>query len=277
MRKISVLIGLELLLAVTFVTLPPAIRAHIPHPAHVLGVKLLADEAATAPADVSATPAPPGNLAPLAPTTDTTPPRDTSTAVPAATDAAPATRPGAVPGQNTSGAIPPTDQPPAVPSVNSQPTDVPKEDSSSVFSSSAQSQAVLNPTELLNTPENISDQTVKEVTTEETRLAQAQTPSEKTQLLLTFAQDKVHDVAMTAQNGSFADTHFANQRLQDQLTTIIDAVKNLPPQQAVQAQATLVKVCSTADPLLRTSQLLVPEASEQDLAINRGICMSVLP
>jgi len=135
-----------------------------------------------------------------------------------------------------------------------------------------QTQAVLSPDDLINSSENINNQSITEAKKEDEQVAQTTDPVTQSQLLINFAADKVKDMSRFTKADDFASANFAAQRFNDQMDQAISNLDKVPPQQQGQLKAKLVNFCDQADLTLRTVQLSVPEQSEPDVEIARGQC-----
>lgn len=140
-----------------------------------------------------------------------------------------------------------------------------------------QTASVLDPNDLLNSVENINQQSIDEAKKEEDQISQTADPADQTKLLINFAADKVKDVNNSIKNDDFASTNFASQRFNEQIDQAVDNLQNLPPEKSRQLQKQLVNFCSQTDYVLKTAELSVPEEAEQDLEINRAKCLSLQP
>lgn len=142
-------------------------------------------------------------------------------------------------------------------------------------SNEIQTQAVLNPEELINSPDNINSQSVAEAKKEEEQLSQTQDPKEQTKLLVTFAADKVKDMSNFTKSDDFSSTNFAAQRFNSQIDQAISNLKKVPKKDQAPLKSQLQNFCNQADSVLRTVELSVPEESEQDIQMARGQCQEL--
>lgn len=172
-------------------------------------------------------------------------------------------------------------QPTEAPANNQPPPTTPEAQGQSSLAnppletSVSQTESILNPTDLLNSPDAINSKSVEEIKSEATQLEQAKTPQEETKLLINFSVDKVKDITNFIKKDDFTSTNFASQRLNEDLNQAVTNLQNLPPKDKTQLQNQLRSFCQQADFVLRSSELSVPEQAEQDLEINRGICLNI--
>ncbi len=138
-----------------------------------------------------------------------------------------------------------------------------------------QTAAVLNPSDLINSPDNINSQSVDEAKKEEDQIAQTTDPIKQTELLINFAIDKVKDMNNFSKLDDFTSTNFAAQRFNDQMDQAIGNLDKFSPKDRTRLKKRLVNFCNQADLVLRTVELSVPEESEQDLQIARGQCQEL--
>jgi len=138
-----------------------------------------------------------------------------------------------------------------------------------------QTTAVLEPDQLLSTPDSISEKTNTQVKQEEEKFSQAATPKEQTDLLVGFAKDKINEINTTSQNNDYASLNFSALRLNSQIQKIQELAKNLPPNENLSLNKQLQNFCRQSDFTLKSTQLTVPESSEQDIEITRGTCLSI--
>ncbi len=142
-----------------------------------------------------------------------------------------------------------------------------------VEATAIQTAAVLNPTDLLNSAEEVSKQSIDEAKTEESKITEMKDPVEQSKVLVDFATDKVRDISTFIKSDDFASTNFASQRFNDHLDRVVDNINNLPPEKARKVTKQLTNFCNQADSILRSAQLSVPEEEEQDIEINRAKCL----
>lgn len=138
-----------------------------------------------------------------------------------------------------------------------------------------QTQAVLNPDDLITSSDNINIQSVTEAKKEDEQLNQISDPKEQTQTLITFATDKVRDMSSFSKSDDFSSTNFAASRFNEQIDKAINNLDKLPKQDQVKLRQQLVSFCSQADQVLRTVELSVPQKSEQDIQMARGQCQEL--
>lgn len=135
--------------------------------------------------------------------------------------------------------------------------------------------AVLNPNDLINSPDNINNQSVDKAKKEDDQLTQTADPESQTKLLIGFATDKVKDMSNFTKSDDFTSTNFAASRFNDQVDKAINNLNKLPPKKQAQVKKQLTNFCDQADSVLRSVQLSVPEQSEQDLEMARGQCQEL--
>ncbi len=145
----------------------------------------------------------------------------------------------------------------------------------SVETNTSQTQVILSPDDLINSPENIDDKSISKAKKEDDQITQATNPLEQTNLLINFATDKVKDMNNFIKSDDFSSTNFAASRFNEQIHQAIGNLEKLSPKDQVKLKKQLVNFCNQADQILRTVQLSVPEESEQDLQIARGQCMEL--
>ncbi len=138
----------------------------------------------------------------------------------------------------------------------------------------SQTTALVDPTQLLSSPENISEDTVNRIRDEEKKIENAQTPSLKANLLLDLIQDKVTQIGKNSDQNDFASANLNTLRLTDQVQKIQSIITSLPPSQNLSMTQKLQSFCKRTDFTLKSTQLLVPEEAEQDVEIARGTCLS---
>ncbi len=136
-----------------------------------------------------------------------------------------------------------------------------------------QTTALLAPEDILSNPEVVNEVQQEKVKNEEDKISQESSPSGKVQLLLNFAQDKVTDLNQSLLTDDFATANFAALRLNDQVRQAAENVN--VAQQAQDLKIQLKTFCKKADFTLRSTELIVPQDSEQDLEIARGTCLSL--
>ncbi len=165
---------------------------------------------------------------------------------------------------------------PPTPSVSEQnngnaPIPLPSEEQSLQV---LQTMSLLNPADLISSPENINHESIEEAQKEEKKLAEAQTPAEQTELLIHFAKDKVRDIDTFLRIDDFASTNFAVQRLSLDIDKALETIQTMPLFQQFSLKKQLTSFCKQADEILRSAELLVPEESEQDIEMSRGACLN---
>lgn len=247
----------------------------------VLGIKIAqVDDSTPAPTDSTNAPPPPADQPPPPPPPDQTPPPapppDTTSSPPPTTDQSqPAGGTAETPVTEHPNQPPfPTETPsPAAQPVENQPTPTPEPSPSEQEAQATQTQAVLDPGSLILNPDQIDSQSVKEIKTEEDKLAKTTDPAEQTKLLVNFASDKISDINNFVKQDDFTSTGFASARFSDQISQAFDKLETLSPKQAAQLKVQIDRFCQKSDQTLRTTQLAVPEDLEQDLEINRGLCL----
>lgn len=138
-----------------------------------------------------------------------------------------------------------------------------------------QTQAVLNADDLINSPDNISDQSVQEAKKEDEKISQISDPKQQTLTLITFATDKVKDMSNFTKANDFSSTNFAAQRFNNQIDQAISNLEKLPSKDQVRVKQQLINFCNQADQVLRTVELAVPQESEQDIQMARGQCQEL--
>ncbi len=141
--------------------------------------------------------------------------------------------------------------------------------------SAGQTAAVLNPSDVLNSMEEISQQSQQEVAKEEQQINQTTDIADQTKLLINFSIDKIKDINDSIKSDDFATTNFASQRFNYNLDRAINNLQNLPVAQAKLLQKQLTNLCNQADFILKSAELSVPEEAEQDLEINRAKCLNL--
>lgn len=138
-----------------------------------------------------------------------------------------------------------------------------------------QTASVLNPGDLLNSPEAINQQSLDEAKKEDELIGKTGDPAEQTKLLISFAVDKVKDINNSIKNDDFASTNFASQRFDADIEKAVANLQNLPPNESKQLKKQLTNFCTQADFILRSAELSVPEEAQQDLEINRAKCINI--
>lgn len=268
MGPLVIIIVIELVFTTGIVVFPHKI-------ANVLGTQKLAqvdDNVAPAPADTPATdtnsqPASDNSPPPPSAPADSTSPESSPNSAPAPADQT-STTPTA---DSTPAPAAATPESPSNPQAPAEPNASPNP----AETSSGQTQAVLSPDDLINSPENISNKSIDEAKKEEDKLSQTTNLAEQTGLLINFATDKVRDMSNFTKSDDFASTNFAAQRFNDQIDQAISNLDKLPPKQQASFRKQMVNFCDQADKVLRTVALSVPEESEQDLQIARGQCQEL--
>ncbi len=251
---------------------------------NVLGISQLAQDTETPP---SAPEAPAAEQPPANP-----PPPPASEAPPSTV--APQPEPGAsAPSPTQEGSVPPAASSPPEPSGSSSspapsgaetptlsPATSPQETgvttpspTLSPQSSVSQTDAVLNPENVINNTEHIDKESVDAVKKEEDSISQAQTSDEKEKLLITFAKDKVNDIEKNLKQDDFATTAFAAIRLTDEIDRAAQEIQLAPAAQREKLTQQVSDFCRDADLQLKNQQLSVPEESEQDMEISRAKCL----
>lgn len=160
-------------------------------------------------------------------------------------------------------------------SPNPQSSGEPSPSPASVETGASQTQAVLSPDDLINSPENIDNKSVEEVKKEDTQLDQTTDPAQQTKLLVDFATDKIKDMNNFSKSDDFTSTNFAAQRFNEQMDKAISNLEKVPVKDQAKLKKQLVNFCDQADKVLRTVELSVPEEGEQDLEIARGQCQEL--
>ncbi len=141
--------------------------------------------------------------------------------------------------------------------------------------SEVQTQAVLNPEELINSPDNINSESLAEAKKEDDQIEKTTDPQEQTKLLINFATDKVKDMSNFMKSDDFTSTNFAAIRFSDQIDKAISNLDKLPPKGQTATEKQLTNFCNQADQVLRTVELSVPEELEQDIQMTRGQCQKL--
>lgn len=158
------------------------------------------------------------------------------------------------------------------PSSNNEPIQEP----TPAFDTSQNSASVLNPDDIVSSPEHINPEIISSTQNEEEKLSKAQTPLEESKLLIEFAGNAIKNIDKTVKNDDFSSTSFIVSRLNDQIDDLTDNIQTLPSQQGTQIKKQLNTFCKQADLLLKNQQLSVPEDEEQDIEIIRGKCLDKL-
>lgn len=146
---------------------------------------------------------------------------------------------------------------------------------STVDFSSTQQTAVLDPDQLLTTPDSVSEKNAQDVQKEEEQLAQNTSPEVQASLILNFTKDKPAQIDQSIRSDDFGSANFAVARMGDFVDRIQELIKNLPLSQGSSIKRDTENLCKKTDYLLKSVQLMVPESSEQDLEITRGKCLSI--
>ncbi len=139
-------------------------------------------------------------------------------------------------------------------------------------SSVSQTEAVLNPENVMNNAEHVDKELVDKVEKEEDLLSKAQTSLEKGELLIAFAQDKVKDIEKNLKQDDFATTALATIRLADEIDRVTREIQSAPTAESRELKQKISDFCREADLTLRNQELSVPEAFEQDMEISRAKC-----
>ncbi len=255
---------------------------HIKHSVkQVLGISLIADDTSSPQSDQPIdTPVPDNPTQPPADNTLNSPnPTDTPTnqfSSPTETQMPSAVNP-------TTSEVPaeiPTDTPtPEVsqlsPTLEVQSTDTPTPTSAvetnnvSTFSTS-----ILNPEDVVSTPENISSSVVNNAQKEDQLVQGTQDPQQKATLLTNFADNSLPTISDNLKSQDFSTVSYLVQRLSadvEQTQSIVSNTNNAITNQQVKQK--LATFCNQADSSLKTQQLQVPENLEQDIEIVRGDCL----
>ncbi len=258
----------------------------------ILGTQIaqaVSPDASPAPTDSPTTAPPPTNSSPP-PATDQTAaspnPEDIMTSPPAPGDPFAATSPDQYPTNPEAAPSQPALSPePSGKAKSPTPAQSPEAQASAAPSatpdqlnpidySPSQTIALVDPTQLLSSPENISEDTINKIRDEEKKIENAQTPNQKANLLLGLVQDKVAQIGKSSGQNDFASANLDTLRLTAQVQKIQSILTSLPPNQSLPMTQRLQSFCKSTDFTLKSTQLIVPEEAEQDVEIARGICLS---
>lgn len=128
-----------------------------------------------------------------------------------------------------------------------------------------------------NPTQTLSNQTVNDVTTQNSQLTTTQTPDQQANLLTEFASTNIQSVDKNLQTGNFTDASFQTQRFTYQITSALSDLQKVNGNSATDLKNKIKAVCDSAEYALRPQQLTIPEDSEQTLDTARGICMNLQP
>jgi hypothetical protein len=124
--------------------------------------------------------------------------------------------------------------------------------------------------------ETISPQILTQAKNEQQQINNASSPEIKSNLLVTFAQDKINTITTQTTSNNFFNTLATNQWLNQQIDTLIQNEKNLgQSKSALKTTQNVKTLCQNVDKTLRSAQLVVPEEFEQDLEISRSKCANL--
>ncbi len=260
-------VALEIFSAILLSSVP-----HIKNTPFVLGT-LIAQEAYVTPPDQPALSPSPADTTP----TDTTPENPAADLTPPSPEDPFATAsPDQYPPDISPSAHPQETQPPASPDQNpvnpeaSLPENSPEVQGNTVDFTPSQTMALLAPLDTLSNPDALSANIGEKTQDEENQIGKQPAGEERARLLLAFAQDKIADLNQSLANNDFAQANFSALRLSDQVQ---QASLNALSSPSVTIQ--LKTLCKKADFTLRWAELVVPEVSEQDFEIGRGICLGI--
>ncbi len=250
MRYLSLVLVGQLILALIIVNSSPlSVQQTKKQVSQVLGIRKLAQSDSTPAPEVSPDPSPTPEES-SSPSPDASP-IDNSTALP-------------TPGESPSLLDQTTGTNPASPEQPTSPV-------------SDQTQSVLDPDIAMSNPDNIGNQILQISKSQDQQLAQTTDPLAQSNLLVNFATDDIKQIENSIRQDNFASTNFISQRLNDKLDQSLANLPRLSAGQSSLAKQQLTDFCNQADLILRSAVLSVPEGSEQDLAINRGRCLSLSP
>ena len=135
-------------------------------------------------------------------------------------------------------------------------------------------QSVFSPEETLTSSENVNQDSINEAEKENEQLQKTLAPEQQSILLLGFAADKVGDIDKFLRTNDFASTNFATLRLTEEITKIQSVLQRVSVLKKQELSNQLKNLCSRADETLRSAEISVPEQSEQDIEITRGVCLN---
>lgn len=134
---------------------------------------------------------------------------------------------------------------------------------------------IINPSDVLTNTDNINQSAINISNRQDEALALAVTPQEKTNLLISSAQNNVQEITTNLVSNDFTTTSFLTQRLVGELTQTQQVVQAAPAINQNQLQQEAKAFCQKVDFSLKTQQLQVPEELEQDIEIARGTCLNI--
>lgn len=127
-----------------------------------------------------------------------------------------------------------------------------------------------------NPSEQLTEQTVNDVTQQENQLNNAKLPEEQLNLLTNFATNSIQNVNTNLRINQYDDMAYFAQRFSQQIDTSINTIAELPQAKAIEYRNKLSELCKNTEYLLRSEQLVVPEDTEQTLYITRGKCFNLV-
>lgn len=134
--------------------------------------------------------------------------------------------------------------------------------------------AVINPDSVINSTDDISQETVNDVEDEEDTIEKTTDGLAQNQILVNITNNNVLGISKKIDGSDWSNVNFTLQRLNDTLTRASSNGK-LTDQQKTVVNARLATLCNVSDPILRASSLIVPEDLQQDVEINQAKCLEI--
>lgn len=138
-----------------------------------------------------------------------------------------------------------------------------------------QSQIILDPSNTINSIENVSQNIIDQAVQEDSKLNTIVDPEAKNDFIIETSSNQVAALNELISNNSHTDANFTIQRLNSKIETAINNVASLPETNKNNALQKLTNFCKSADPSLRLLNLLAPEEIQQDIEITRGLCQGI--
>jgi hypothetical protein len=143
------------------------------------------------------------------------------------------------------------------------------------FVNPANTAAVINPDSVINTTQNLTQDTIDEVNQEEQVINDETDLVAQTQLLLDLGTNNVEALNDSIQLSNWSNVNFTTQRLNDVIDRASDNSNKAGSLENLALKQQISDLCEASDPILRVYALTVPQDLEQDIEIGRGKCLKL--
>jgi hypothetical protein len=143
------------------------------------------------------------------------------------------------------------------------------------FVNPANTAAVINPDSVINTTQNLTQDTIDQVSQEETSINNETDPIAQTQILLDLGTNNVEALNDSIKMSNWSSVNFTTQRLNDVIDRASDNSNKAGSLENLALRQQISDLCETSDPILRVYALTVPQDLEQDIEIGRGKCLKL--